>query len=72
MAAADLRTSRSTLLASFSFSVQLRASSVEVAGGRLVWGFDDIFTRTEQFDDGKRQIGKAEWVGGFLHGKETL
>jgi hypothetical protein len=42
----------------------------EVAGGRLVRGFDDILTRTEQFNDGQRQIGKAERVGGFLLDQE--
>jgi hypothetical protein len=44
----------------------------EVAGGFLVRGFDDVLTRPEQFDDGKRQIGKAERVGGFLSGQETF
>ena len=44
----------------------------KVAGGRLVRSLDDILTRSEQFDDGKRQIGKAERVGGFLRGQKLF
>ena len=43
----------------------------EVARRRLIREFDNIFTRTEQFDDDERQIGKTERVGCFLLGQET-
>jgi hypothetical protein len=40
----------------------------EMAGCRLIREFDNIFTRTDQFDDAERQIGKTERVNCFLLG----
>ena len=42
----------------------------EVAGDRFVRSFDDILARAEQFDNGKRQIGKAERIGSFASGQK--
>jgi hypothetical protein len=48
------------------------SGEAEVAGGLLIRGFGDLLTRTEQFDDGKRQIGKAERGGDFLRDQEPF
>jgi len=52
--------------------LRFMSGEAEVAGGLLDRGFEDVLTRTEQFDDGKRQFGKAERVGGFLRDQEPF